>query len=426
MIDFFTNPVVKISLLGTLCMALSSALVGTLVLLRKRSLIGETLSHAAFPGILVGVLGVSSLTRINNGGEWMFFSMTFGGFLFSLLGLKGVDWMERRWRVPADSALTFVLAAFMGWGILLASILQKTHPMGYRQALLYLYGQAATMTTSQAVLYASFALILVSFLSLFYPRLKLINFDTTFAQTIGVRSKALETTTFLFIVIAIILGVRSVGVVLMAGMLIGPAVAARPWSHRFSSMLLIASGFGLASALLGNLLSYKLSSPHFSLPTGPMILLSASFFSLISLLIAPRSGLFVRLVRTQIFRFRCQMENGLKLVWKKPELHPQLSPLIKFSLQRKGWMTAEGALTSAGEIAAQKIVRLHRLWEVYLVEYLGQNVEKVHRTAEELEHLFSPALEQQLTLLLNNPMKDPHQQPIPLRTQLQEEEKNNE
>lgn len=413
MIDFFTNPVVRTSMLGTLSMAVASSLVGCIVLLRRRSLIGETLSHAAFPGILVGIFILSFLTAdLSN---WMFLAMTLGGFLFSLLGLKCVDWMEIRGKVKPDSALTFVLAAFMGWGILLASIMQKSHPVGYRQSLLYLYGQAATMTSDQAILYGSFTAVLICFLILFYSRLKLINFDTIFAQSLGLRYKPLETATFLLIVIAIILGIRSVGVVLMAGMLIGPAVAARPWSQKFSSMLLIASGFGLASALLGNLLSYKLSSNQFSLPSGPMILLSSSFLCLVSLLIAPKSGLLVRLIRMQIFRFRCRMENGLKLIWKKPKLQAEVSPLIKFSLRMKGWLTKDGALTPSGELKAQKIVRLHRLWEVYLVEYLGQNVDKVHRTAEELEHLFSPALEKQLTLLLNNPVKDPHQQPIPPR-----------
>ena len=82
-------------------------------------------------------------------------------------------------------------------------------------------------------------------------------------------------------------------------------------------------------------------------------------------------------------------------------------------MRLRGWISKDGTLTPRGEASAQKIVRLHRLWEVYLVEYLGQNVDKVHRTAEELEHLFSPALEQQLTTLLNNPEKDPHDQPIP-------------
>ena len=144
-----------------------------------------------------------------------------------------------------------------------------------------------------------------------------------------------------------------------------------------------------------------------------MILLSASSLCIISLLIAPKRGLLVRLARMQLFRFRSKMENGLKHIWKKPASQKELSSFIRFSLRLRGWLTSEGSLTPQGELQAKKIIRLHRLWEVYLVECLGQNVEKVHRTAEELEHLFSPALEKELSELLNYPLKDPHEQPIP-------------
>lgn len=398
-------------MIGTLCMSLSSALVGSLIFLRRRSLIGETLSHAAFPGILIGIFFSSFFATDRS--EIMFYGMTVGGFFFALLGMKCVDWMERHLKVKSDSALTFILASFMGWGILLASVLQQTHPVGYRQALLYIYGQAATMTSSQALLYGVFALILVAFIFSFFPYLKLISFDPTHAQALGIRYQSLENAMLIFIVIAIILGIRSVGVVLMAGMLIGPSVGARPWSGSFSSMLIISSLFGIISALIGNMLSIKLSSSTLSFPTGPMILLSTSGLCIISLLIAPHSGLFIRLTRMQLFRFRCKMENSLKLIWKKPHLRVELSPWIQYALRIKGWISKEGNLTHVGEKEARKIIRLHRLWEVYLVEYLGQNVEKVHQTAEELEHLFSPELEKKLTELLNNPLKDPHHQPIP-------------
>lgn len=411
MIEFFVNPVIKTSMLGTICMSMSAALIGVLLFLQRRSLIGETLSHAAFPGLLVGLFFTSLLTA--HTAEWLFTGMTIGAGIFAFLGMKCVSWMQECFKASADAALTFILASFMGFGILLASILQKSHPVDYRLALLYLYGQAATMTQAEALLYGSFAALLILFITAFYPYLKLICFDLSHAQILGIKYKPLENAIFLLVVIVVILGIRSVGVMLMAGMLIAPAAAARPWVKSLSSMLVIAALFGAASAFLGNVLSFKLSTTSFSLPTGPMILLSASSLCITSLLIAPQRGLLVRLVRMQLFRFRCKMENSLKHIWKKPSSSSEVSPLILFFLRLQGLLTKEGSLTSEGELRAKKIVRLHRLWEVYLVEYLGQNVEKVHRTAEELEHLFSPALEKKLSELLNYPVKDPHEQPIP-------------
>ncbi len=83
----------------------------------------------------------------------------------------------------------------------------------------------------------------------------------------------------------------------------------------------------------------------------------------------------------------------------------------------RGWIRrrVKGSweLSSEGSVRAKRIVRLHRLWEVYLVDYLGQNKERVHAMAEHIEHILTPDLERELTLLLKNPLLDPHQQPIP-------------
>ena len=383
-------------------MSIATALLGTLLFLKKRSLVGETLSHAAFPGLLIGAFFASSE---------LFIPMTLGAALFSFLGMKWAAWMETKCRVSSDAALTFTLAAFMGLGILLASIIQTVHPLSYRSALLYLYGQAATMTEAQSVLYCVFAMITTLFIVALYRPLKLISFDPEYAEGRKLQHKPIESTLFCLLVAAIVLGIRSIGVMLIVGMLIGPASAARPWAKSLASMLFFSALIGAASAFLGCILSLKMSSPALSLPTGPLILLSAASLCLLSLLIAPRRGLLVRLTRMQLFRYRCKLENSLKALWKHPE--SQVPPFMRLSLRMRGWISRGGALTPKGSLQAQKIVRLHRLWEVYLVEYLGQNVEKVHQTAEELEHLFSPDLERKLSHLLNYPEHDPHKQPIP-------------
>jgi manganese/zinc/iron transport system permease protein len=85
-------------------------------------------------------------------------------------------------------------------------------------------------------------------------------------------------------------------------------------------------------------------------------------------------------------------------------------------LRFRGWIERREQgyeLTEIGRKKAERVIRLHRLWEVYLVDYMGQSVEKVHRNAEELEHLFTPEFERELTALLKDPKKDPHHQPIP-------------
>ncbi|MGR3972993.1 MAG: iron chelate uptake ABC transporter family permease subunit [Candidatus Rhabdochlamydia sp.] len=416
LLSAFQDPIMKTSLLGTLGMALSSSIMGVLLFVRKRSLMGETLSHAAFPGILIGSL-IPLLLGLDPA-SWNFYAMTAGGVIFALLGLKCVNWMETQQKVKPDAALTWTLASWMGWGVLLASLLQQTHPTQYRLSLLYLYGQVVTMTTSQAFIYAGFALLVIGFVITTYPYLKWFYFDPVHAQMAGFHCQTLETVTFILIVITIILGIRSSGVILMVGMLIGPAVAARRWTKRFSTMMIASTFFGMLSAMIGSALSVHLSSPAFSVPTGPVILLTTSCCCFLSLLFAPSEGFLIRLIRMQQFKLRCQMENSLKQLWKNPGLPLQLPFYLKLLLKVKQFVSSEGKLTALGTLEAEKIVRLHRLWEVYLVEYLGQHTEEVHQTAEELEHLFSPSLEQKLSSLLNNPQKDPHHQPIPPRKDL--------
>jgi manganese/zinc/iron transport system permease protein len=407
-IDFFTDPILRPSTVGSMLMCFASALVGVVVFLRKRSLIGETLSHASFPGVVLGVFLCALLPRSD---ELIPLFILSGAFLFAFLGLKTLNLLENRLRVRADSALCFVLASFFGLGILIASRLQQSYPMWYKQALNFLYGQAATMTTLHVMVYGSFCVVILGFVLYFYRYLEAVNFDPAFSETLGIRSKRLDEMTFFLIVLAIVVGIRSVGVVLMAGMLIGPAVAARPLTDRLSHHFVLAGLLGISSGFLGNYLSVVIPKGAYSLPTGPMILIVSSVFCFISLLLAPRSGLLSRFLRMRRFRFQCAVENALKSLWKGEKA--VFSPTIRWQLQRKKWIDEQGTLTPLGKAAAEKIIRLHRLWEVYLVDYMGQKVEKVHRTAEELEHLMSPDLERQLTELLQNPRHDPHHQPIP-------------
>ena len=384
-------------------MCFASALVGVIVVLRKRSLIGETLSHASFPGVVIGI-GIASLL-LPFRDEFVSLAVLSGATLFATLGLKTLEKLETRLHVKPDAALCFVLASFFGFGILLASYMQKANPLWYKQALIFLYGQAATMTNEHVKTYGLLSLLIASFILYSYRYLELVNFDASFAETLGIRSKRLDQIVFFLIVLAIVVGIRSVGVVLMSGMLIGPAITARPLTQKLSHQLILAGFFGLCSGFLGNYFSVLLS-----LPTGPTILLVSSTLCLLSLLFAPKSGLIIRHIRMKTFQFQCCVENALKALWKGDPT--KTSRRIQKQLFKKGWIDSKG-LTKAGKEAAEKIVRLHRLWEVYLVDYLGQKAEKVHQTAEELEHLMSPELERQLTEILNNPRHDPHHQPIP-------------
>jgi manganese/zinc/iron transport system permease protein len=218
----------------------------------------------------------------------------------------------------------------------------------------------------------------------------------------------------------------------MSGMVIAPAIAARQFTNNLHKMLILGAIFGALSGVLGNILSVvgtiALSNEtrNLALPTGPMIVLVGGFIAVVSLLFAPGRGLVFRKLRIGSFRFRCIEENILKCLWKKgaltkDDLRASFEGSLFFALRnlkKQGWVQKDGTLfhlTNDGHRKAANIVRLHRLWELYLANMLKVHSEKIHKTAEEMEHILTPDIEERLTQLLSNPLKDPHHQPIPVK-----------
>lgn len=436
--SYFTDSVLRAPTIGSMLMCMAASLVGVLVFIRKRSLLGESLSHAAYPGVVLAVIIGAYFFPKNE--EMLGIAILVGAFLSAFLGLFAIHVMEKFFKVKSDAALCFILASFFGVGITLASRVQSIHPQEYRQIQAYLFGQAATMTDIHIAIYGSLSLFIILIIALFFKELKMINFDPYYAKSVGLKTGGMEAIVYVLIVLALIVGIRSVGVVLMSAMLIAPAITARQCTNKLREMFFLAALFGLLSGFLGNYLSFELSvklSEAFkdytiSLPTGPMIVLSAAFLSILSLLFAPKRGVLVRGIRIYSFRLRCHEENILKALWrygkeidiksllKMNARHPFITKRVLKTILKKGYL-ARGEnkkyrLTPEGVLKSSHIVRLHRLWEVYLASYLGIGKERVHKSAEEMEHIITPELEKELILLLDNPKEDPHKQPIPEST----------
>lgn len=405
MIEFFTDPVLRAPTLGCMFMCIASSLIGVLVFLRKQSLLGESLSHAAYPGALLGMVIMASFFPAFE--EWSFLAVMGGALLSSYFGLKAIGRLEKT--VRTDVALTFILSVFFGAGHLIASAMQRTFPVGYKQVQMLLFGQAATMNDQHIWVYGALALISALFLFAAFRPLQAFLFDKNFATALKLPVTTLERIFSLLLLLSLVIGIRSVGIVLMSSMVIAPAVAARGFSKRLSRVFLLSALFGAVSGLLGNCLSVALE-----LPTGPCIVVVGTSFALISLLY----GLAFRLARIMSFRMKCLEENILKGMWKRGTFPVDGSLSVKWAvwrLKRAGWIEGR-LLTSDGNRKASSIVRLHRLWELYLTESLGMKAERVHRTAEEMEHILTQEMEEKLTTLLENPKVDPHSQPIPERT----------
>ena len=432
-IDFFTHPVLFSPTIGSMLMGICSALVGVLVYIQRRSLVGETLSHATYPGIVSAIALFSPF--FTKAPESFPFFLLGGAFLSGLLGLKLIHYLEERLSVNSDTALCFVLSTFLGVGVLVASRLQFTQPVWFQKVQALLYGQSATMLLVHVYIYLILASLISLFIALHLFSLKMTLFDRNFAKVIGISLKWIDYSTITLLLLAIIIGIRSVGVVLMAGMLIAPAAAARQFCKTFSQMLCLSALLGIAIGFLGNFFSVNLSiwlqqayGEKISLPTGPMILVFATLFVFLALIFSKDRGLISCLLRKKNFQIKCVCENILKHLYKNKQTlsSQELKELLHISkflfflvikkLRKKNLITKKVpfySLTEDGAKQAKRILRRHRLWEVYLFTCLDIQAGSVHKSAEEMEHILTPELEEKLAHLLKDPKVDPHNQTIP-------------
>lgn len=437
--DYFTDPVLRAPTIASMFMCLSAALIGVIVFLRKESLIGEALSHASYPGVVLGIMVVGFLFGDQDLPFFTSAAILIGALFSALFGAWMIKLLQEKGKVSQDASLCFILSSFFGIGILFASDVQFSYSYLYKQIQVYFYGQSATMTDIHILIYGILASAVILTIIFFQKEITIVTFDRRFAESVGINARLIDQIFFLTLVLSVIIGIRSVGVVLMSAMLIAPATAARQYTNRLSFLFGLAATFGVLSALFGTILSVessKILALHYPqdrlvLPSGPMIVLVATSICLISLLFAKERGVLRRFFRSLKFSRECAIENLLKAIWRHgPKDKISFSTLKKVQansnfylnyllskLCSQGWLvkTADGRylLTPDGVLRAQHIVRLHRLWEVYLSDYLGVGKEKIHRNAEEMEHIITPEIERELTALLNDPKKDPHHQPIP-------------
>jgi manganese/zinc/iron transport system permease protein len=411
-------------LLGATLLGVVGGVMGCFALLRRQSLLGDALAHAALPGVCLAYLLTQSKSSL---------PIFFGALASGLVGAVLVQGMVRFSRVKEDSALGIILSVFFGFGIVLLTYIQKL-PFGNQSGLdSYLFGQAATLMPEDVRLMAVLGGIVLGAVALFYKELKVLCFDPEFGESVGIATRRVEFVLALLLVVVVVVGLRTVGVVLMVATLVTPAAAARQWTERLGVMLLLAAAIGGTSGAAGALLSASVDR----LPTGPVIVLASSSLLLVSLAFAPGRGLlWAHLERRRVTR-RVRRENLLKDLYRWGESHGdfetpvpwpfvmgfrgqsggQLSRLAGH-LARLGLLERGSSgirLTSKGFAEAAGVVRKHRLWEVYLTHRLELASDHVHRDAEAMEHALSEEAVADLEARLGYPEVDPHGRRIPPR-----------
>lgn len=417
---------VRAVVIGTMLLGATAGAIGCFALLRKRALIGDTLAHAALPGVVIGF--------VIAGGK-VPFALLLGAMVTAWLAALAVNFISARSKITSDTAMAVVLSVFFAVGVVGLTFVQKSGEAAQSGLSNFLFGRAASLVTTDVLHFGILAAVSLIILIALFKELKMISFDSTHAQAIGLPARTLDFLLTTLIVVAVVVGLQAVGVVLMAAMIITPAAAARLWTDRLSVMVWLSAALGGVSGVIGAYLSTL--APR--MPTGPWMVMAATFVFVVSLLFAPQRGIVSRLARFLALRTKTLEEHILKALfhigeqradWRAPVTLAELGQAHFFTggtlqrglsrLRRRGlvhWQRDGLRLSDSGSARASRIVRVHRLWEAYLSEYMQLPADHVHRDADQIEHILTPELEAKLEEILERPRVDPHGEPIPYSTE---------
>ena len=229
--ELLTDYTVRIVALGSGILGAVAGTLGSFAFLRRQSLLGDAVSHAALPGIAIAFLLTGSRAP-----------------LVIMLG-----------------------AAFAGFGLILLTYIQRMPNAAQAGLDSYLFGQAAALLRRDVVAMALLGGVAVVLVFVLWKEFKILSFDSAFGTSLGLPMVRMDVLLTSLLVVAIVIGLQTVGVVLMSAMIVAPAAAARQWTQRLGAMVLVSAAIGVAAGVLGSVTSALVPR----LPTGPTIVLLA-------------------------------------------------------------------------------------------------------------------------------------------------------
>ncbi len=418
---WWTSPNVRTVTLGVAALAGTAAYIGSFSFFRSRSLSADAVAHAVLPGVCLAFLAT---------GQKHPALLLLGAFASAFPALLLIDAIGARTKIKPDAATALVLSFFFGIGVVLLTFAQRAgNAAGLDK---FLFGQAAALTPTDVYVFAAMGVVCVGLSLLFRKALLAVAFDKEYARAIGLPVGRLETLMTALTVTAVVVGVSTVGVVLMAALTLTPTAAARYWSDKSEKVQALAAAFGAGCGVLGAVASFAAPKT----PTGPAMVVAMTLLAFASLALSPKTGLVSKTLQKIRNKNRVFDENILKTLYHLGEndgnffgerslieiARKRPFPLSKLvrrldALTRRGYVKKRNKLhwelTEKGHEYGKRITKRHRLWEIYLSEKFGLAPDHVHEAAEVMEHFITPELEAELILTLNRPEQDPHGKNIP-------------
>lgn len=398
------------------------ALIGCFLVLRRMSLMGDALSHAVLPGLVLAFLFSGSLSIV---------SLFTGAVLCGLLTTFLTQTLHQYARVPGDASMGVVFTSLFALGV----VLIKKYLTGlhfdsclYQGALEYV-PLAETVAGLPRPLFTTLSVLGVNLIVLivFWKELKISSFDPELATTLGISSTLMHYLLMTLVAVTAVASFEAVGSILVVAMLIVPAATAHLLTDRLHVMVLLAAAMGIAAAVVGYWMAAWLNTN-----IAGMITVVAGLLYLVAVFFSPRYGILSKLYHNMQISLRVLREDLLAMLYRVEELgsQKQLSIAEASEAVGGGWLARWGMrelrqagritlkedhlqLTDAGREDARQLVRSHRLWETYLVQFLGMPLDHVHEPAHRVEHFIDERLQKKLESRVGTDGQDPHGREIP-------------
>ncbi|MEX2381280.1 MAG: iron chelate uptake ABC transporter family permease subunit [Opitutales bacterium] len=403
----------RVVVISVMLLGVSSGIIGAFLLLRKRSLMGDVLSHATLPGIGIAF---AVMTAMGFSGKSLP-GLLLGAAISGVMGLLTMLAIRSTTRLGDDAAMGFVLSVFFGLGVAVLGMVQKLPGANAAGLESFIYGKTASMVFQDALLIGGAAVVISVMAVLFIKEFTLICFDDNYASSQGWPVTLLDIAMLSLVTAVTVIGLQAVGLILIIAFLIIPATAARFWTHRLETMLLLSALIGALSGWLGA----SFSGIFADLPAGAIIVVVAAFIFLISMFFGTARGIVPRYRDHVRLKRRVGRQHLLRAAFEILEEQPgpqKNIPIRRASLfAHRTWSKREFGrfvararaedhiepsapdtvlLSESGFGEAARITRNHRLWELYLIRYADVAPSHVDRDADMVEHILGAEIVRKL------------------------------
>lgn len=286
---FVDNYTFIIIALGAMALGLVNGVLGTFITLKKQALVGDALSHAALPGIVLAFM----FTQSRSMPILLIGAMASAGFAILVIEL-----IKRFSNIKYDAGLALILSSFFGFGQVLLLVVQTTGDGSSAGLHNFIFGQAATMLRSDVIFIISATIVVLIIIMLLWKEFKLHIFDNEFYQSMGFSNKLTTIILNILVVVVVTISIRTVGVILMSALLIAPVVAARQFSNKLHINVILSGLIGLVSAFIG----VRISANVTNLPTGPVIVVVLCSLVVVALFFSPKRGIIYKIFTDSIHK----------------------------------------------------------------------------------------------------------------------------